>query len=445
MSEVSDRILKDAVAAPSPVPARPLRWLMRALALVALGLSGYLAYTTPVGSPPPAGCGPGSGCGEVLASPWSNWLGIAVVYPAMAVYAGMLVLLFYLEPDAVPARRRRAWLGLVLLATMAAGAALWFIFAQAVLIEAYCIYCSVIHGVALALAALIFLLVPIARPLPPGPQAAAVEADDAARGGAQEPDQAPTDAPAAGAGIRPRPLMGMALLGLLAVGVLIGGQVAFKPPTHRILPYAINDDQQWEIPLHEFPRLGPLDAPQVLVFFTDYTCPHCRDLHHSLHSAQQRYGEQIAIAIAHAPLSLRCNPHYGVDSPTFAEGCAYARLAMAVWLSNPEAFEPFDAFLAEGDSPPALDAAEQRAYDAAGRARVRAALESPRLEQMLEHGIRLNQAIRGHQRARGEMVDDGVPTLLLGEHGVLVGTPAGGTEELLRILEQHLPIEPQRW
>ncbi len=445
------------------MPAGPLRWLMRAMALVALGLSGYLAYTSPPGAPPPAGCGPGTGCGEVLSSPWSQWLGIPVVFPAMLVYGAMLLLLFGIEPE-VPRRRQRwAWLGLAVLAMLAGGAALWFVVIQAVLVEAFCIYCMLIHAMGLMLSALILIFVPVAKPLPPTPEvptaastappaegepigdsgtgSADAESDPHHVGGGAGQSPATALRPIE-PGPTPREMGRLAALAIVLLSVMIGGQWLFKPPTHRVLPYDLGAGQQWEIPFHEFPRLGELDAQVALLFFTDYTCPHCRDLHHGLQAARERYGDQVAIAVLPAPLSEQCNREYGSASSVFEGGCAYARLALATWLAHPEAFEEVDACLAEGRQPPSLEEAERFATDRIGQSRLRAAMQSERVEAMLQHGINLNGAIRRHQREMGEAVTDGVPTLLLGDRGVLIGTPAGGAEGLFEILERELGIEP---
>ncbi|MEM6334550.1 MAG: vitamin K epoxide reductase family protein, partial [Planctomycetota bacterium] len=56
------------------------------LAVVAMGVSGYVTWASMRAGALPAGCGPGSGCAAVLASEWSRVMGVPVGVLAIWAY-----------------------------------------------------------------------------------------------------------------------------------------------------------------------------------------------------------------------------------------------------------------------------------------------------------------------------------------------------------------------
>ena len=135
---------------PSTLPprthARPgTRWRLAALlAAAALALCGYLAVAALSGNGLPVGCGGAPGCAAVLASPWSEVLGVPVALPAAGLYAAVLAhLLFW---------RRTGGLAMAFAAGLMLGAAGWFTAVQAVHLGAPCRHCLAVHALAVALA-----------------------------------------------------------------------------------------------------------------------------------------------------------------------------------------------------------------------------------------------------------------------------------------------------
>jgi uncharacterized membrane protein len=133
-----------------PVFNSPVRWALRVLAWLAFGVSTYLAWTA-ITNTPVAGCSVGShhGCDTVLSSTWSKWLGVPVAVPGLACYATLAGLSVLLGVQSSAGR----WIStaLILLATVAAGASLWFIALQLFVIGDFCRYCLAadICGIAL--------------------------------------------------------------------------------------------------------------------------------------------------------------------------------------------------------------------------------------------------------------------------------------------------------
>jgi uncharacterized membrane protein len=174
-------------------------WSLRLLCGAALLVTGYLAVTA-LRSDDVAGCAAGQlwNCEHALNSRWSKVFGIPVSVPAAGLYAALLVALATCRAAGRAAQQRLAWATITAGALVAGLAAIWFVGLQVFALGHLCIYCLAAHlcGVGLCLAVL------WKRPL--------------------------------GSAATAR----FAVVGLLAVGGLIGGQVlAEPPPTYTIERY----------------------------------------------------------------------------------------------------------------------------------------------------------------------------------------------------------------
>ena len=94
------------------------RYALMPLALSGAGIALYLLWLWFAHRGLPAGCGQGSGCAEVLNSRWSQVVGLPVSGLALAVYLGVLAVLFAL--GLAKTDRQRQWRSgvLVILATI---------------------------------------------------------------------------------------------------------------------------------------------------------------------------------------------------------------------------------------------------------------------------------------------------------------------------------------
>lgn len=218
--------------------ARNLALLITLLALVALGLAGYLSWVT-WQQTSVAGCSGRAGldCNEVLASSWSKWLGIPVSLLAVVTYVGILALVWPV------AAGKRGWVATALftLTLGAAGAAVWFVGTQAILLNQFCIYCCSAHvcGIVIVVATY-FLLQSTAS-------ANHIEQMGAMFGVAQpRAAEIPGD-------YHPLVAAGLASLGLVA---LIAGQFFFVPDS---MEFVANED----IALAGENEQSPEDSPST--------------------------------------------------------------------------------------------------------------------------------------------------------------------------------------
>jgi uncharacterized membrane protein len=136
-----------------PIFSPPIRWILGVLSWLAFAIAAYLAYTTVTNSAV-AGCVVGSkqGCDAVLNSAWSKWLGIPVAVVGLNCYAVLAGLSAILIAQANPNR----WVttAFTLLATVAAGASVWFIALQVFVIGDFCMYCLATDLCGIAIGAL---------------------------------------------------------------------------------------------------------------------------------------------------------------------------------------------------------------------------------------------------------------------------------------------------
>ncbi|MCC5828272.1 MAG: hypothetical protein JJU36_02380 [Phycisphaeraceae bacterium] len=396
------------------LPAPAIRWLMRILALAALGVTSYLFATGLTRAPAPLGCGPGSGCDQLLSGTWSDIVGIPVSGLAIVVYAVLLLATAALEPRVVPSRRRVAWIAALLLGAMASGSAIWFIFIQSFVVGEFCPWCMAVHTCGLLLTALLLIFAPVrtANPAPEIASPLAAPGADSSRMAAQ---------------FTPVTMGGALVVGVLTVAILAAGQWFTQEPGFRVVSV-----EGIQFPAHDFPRIGRLDNDPIVLLFTDYACPHCRRAHGDLEQARRTFGDALTVVVIPAPLHVACNPTHGDDSPQLAAGCDLARLALAVWMADRDSFARFDQWLMGGQAPRDPLDADRFAQQLVGTARLEQALANPIIDQQIEGGIAVNHRLRRGITEAGQPVGPGVPTMLIGQVAV-AGAP-DNAEALIDLL-----------
>ena len=113
-------------------------WLLVVLAGVACAMSVILLWESLKGSGLP-GCSEGSGCDAVTRSRWAKWGNIPVAIPGVGLYLMIFVAALFTLP-AFDSLHRVGWTILLPGALMAAGAALWFLGLQGLIIRRICPY-----------------------------------------------------------------------------------------------------------------------------------------------------------------------------------------------------------------------------------------------------------------------------------------------------------------
>lgn len=201
------------------VPSARIIWTLRILCTVALGVSTYLAYTGLTGSKI-AGCGGGVwDCDHVTSSRWGTWFGIPMGLAACGMYAVCLTGLGFAN-SRTDSLRTTAWAVMTSGGIAAGLAAIWFISLQVLVIGKYCKWCLVAHSCGLVVAGLILW---------------------------QRPAQRYTTR--------------LAMLSVLGISVLVGGQLIYKPKTFEVQDFPVEPAGGILMPAAEDEGDGAILAP----------------------------------------------------------------------------------------------------------------------------------------------------------------------------------------
>jgi uncharacterized membrane protein len=380
------------------------RWILTALNTLALVLSVILSWHFLAGGSM-VGCGGGSPCDQVLNSQWSAIAGVMPLSGlAVGVYLAMLVASLYIGPSSDASIRRIAWSVMLILAGSIAGSAVWFTILQKWEIGAFCPYCMTTHITGLLLSALVIW-------------------------------RATRELNNSGNNIfRPLTVSGLSLAGLALAVILAVCQVVLKPAAVYRDGQAL--DNLSLLDYKNVPIAGSPDAPCIVNLLFDYNCPHCQKLHFILNEAIRRYNGKLAFAICPAPLNPGCNPFIPYAVEDYKNSCELARIGLAVWVANREAFPAFENWMFTFESgniwqPRDLESTRAKAAELIGQAKLDAALTNPWIGQYLQKCTQIyGQTI---ENGRG-----GVPKLVYGTKWVI--PELSSADELIMILQNSLGL-----
>ena len=298
------------------------------------------------------GCGAGSACDSVLGGRWSMLFGIFPVSGiAAGVYLAFLLAIGVLLFSKDEGLKDLAAKAILLLCGAIVGAAVWFIGLQVFAEGQLCKYCMTAHGLGIICAVLA--------------ASALMRGTKAGRSWL-----------AAGAGLA-------ALMAALQV-LTVPDSVYQEGRGEEAFPLILAE---------EAPVLCNPDAEYVIDLLYDYQCSHCRTVHELLPEVARQFGGRVAFVLCPCPLSPKCNPYVPREETRFEGSCDLARLALAVYKLEPDAFSGFDGWLfGAGESdwrPRAVQTARERAAAIVGKDRLEALLPDPSLSESLRRSADL--------------------------------------------------------
>ncbi len=292
------------------------------------------------------GCGAGSACDSVLGGRWSMLFGI---FPVSGLAAGVylayiLSYAFYMlsKDEEIKVFASKAML---LFSGAIIGSALWFIGLQIFAEGALCKYCMSAHALGIICAGFtLAALLPGHKPF------------------------------------RIWPAAGVGLAALLAVV-----QAITAPDS--VYQDGSGDEAFPLIQAGEAPVLGNPEAEFVIDLLYDYQCSHCRKVHQMLPEIIDHFGGRVAFVLCPCPLSPKCNPYVPKEETRFEGSCDLARLSLAVYQLEPEAFPAFDAWLFGSDEdswrPRPVAEARERAAAVVGQDRLDTVLPETAISDMI--------------------------------------------------------------
>ena len=465
-------------------------WVMRALALLATAVCGYLVWVAFSGGDA-AGCGGTMNCDEVLRSKWSKWFGLPVSIPAMSLYGSLLLTLAFAGPIAPENVRRTAWTAIAGMTALAAAAGVYFIALQLFSVAALCTWCITIHvcGGGLFLLTLVAgygdsmprvlsasvcaafgmaALVP-GTYLQPEPESGMVtdsydettappvrfELAPAPTEITLEEDGQPDSSLPAGISFsdldefRVTPNRGTSGDTEVVPPTIPNVQPPESPPVAVVpaeppndLPVVEASDGSKrvlrvlggaaELNAYDYPVVGSYESEHLIVKLFDYTCPHCREMHHHLDDVQMAAPDQIGVLMLAVPLNSACNPHVSGNSPKHKEACHYAALSLAVWQIDRAKFPEYHDWLMTDDYPPSVAVAKAQAAALVGEQLLEQRLADPALWQRLAIGPKV------YGLAKAGVI----PKLLLPK--VMITGNATTRDDLFEMLSRHLEMPELR-
>jgi uncharacterized membrane protein len=371
------------------------------------------------------GCGSGSGCQELLRSRWAYWLGLPVSLGGLAMYLALFVATFWLRVDAKAERRRIVWQVVAIpCAIVVIGAGVWFGLLQLIVLKRFCPFCTAAHGCAVLAAVGFLAQAPLRQ-----------RTNEDVRTGSKAPDM----------GIGPaKP----GLVAAVILGGLIGGQIAYRPPTQRVQPVAGVQkvttpgasheiaifDGKFRIDLQEVPMLGRPDAAHVVVSLLDYTCYACRILHAQLAAAQGVFSNQLGVVILPMPLDRTCNPTVTEVFPAHSNACEYARIGLAVWRANRSAFTQFEGWVFSSPEVPAVGDVRQVAERLVGPGGLK--MEDPWINEQIRRDVAI------YETTYSRIKNHSMPQMIVGTN--LVFGNFANMDDLFRLLRDQFGLSQSR-
>jgi protein-disulfide isomerase len=102
-------------------------------------------------------------------------------------------------------------------------------------------------------------------------------------------------------------------------------------------------------------------------------------------------GEDFAVVALPVPLNTECNRLVQTTNPANKDACQIARIAIAVWLADPEQFHQFHDWIMNGASAPSADEVREEAAKRVGSEQLQAQLDKQTADQYLAKNIELYQ------------------------------------------------------
>jgi protein-disulfide isomerase len=168
-----------------------------------------------------------------------------------------------------------------------------------------------------------------------------------------------------------------------------------------------------KLDLYDHPLLGSPEAPNVVLEFMDYACPHCREFHAKVAEAMLRYPGEVAIVVMPVPSEILFNPYVPKARKQSRGACRIAKLSIATAQAAPASFGKMHRWLLEGDNLPeyGLALSQARRLADADADKLSLALSSDEASQRVQQYVKLFASMRS-----GGVV--GLPTQVLKDRAV---------------------------
>jgi protein-disulfide isomerase len=164
------------------------------------------------------------------------------------------------------------------------------------------------------------------------------------------------------------------------------------------------------------PSKGPADAKVTIVEFSDYQCPHCRQLYLAMQSVEQKF-PQVRVVYKDFPLAAI---HPWAMTAAVAGQCAFEQSPEAFWIVHDLIFENQDVISSENVYQKMIDFASRTGID---KDAFKACMASPEPTKAIEADLEEGKTVQINS----------TPTVFVNGRPVIGGDPA--------TLEQYIQYE----
>lgn len=147
--------------------------------------------------------------------------------------------------------------------------------------------------------------------------------------------------------------------------------------------------------IHQWPHCGNDNAEYAVIEMFDYNCRHCRSTHQAVKAAKEQMGDQLVVIALPVPLNNRCNKQVNQTMPQFFESCDLARLAVAVWRTDPDKFGQFHNYMFTGPIAPNYETAKKQAESLVDAVKLNEILATDLPQAYIEKHVQLYQVAGG--------------------------------------------------
>jgi uncharacterized membrane protein/protein-disulfide isomerase len=318
------------------------------LALIAAALSGYMAVVSArlhaEGLAGPLPICPETdliSCGEVLASRYSQWLGISLAGAGTVNYVLLLACAVGLRVTTSRRPRPLLWTAALALAALGTLAGLWLVAVQIFFVHRFCLLCDIAHACGLACVILLGVFWPdrLAAGLRAGAWGIALAGAAGLTLGQvlQVPDVTATLVVVKPADTQREPLPAVKTRPAASSPAVAGSRPATAPadglrPTNAFDITDLAGTVIATLDLDDEIILGDPEVKRTIVEFMDYGCRECKQESELIRQAIEKHPKWFRVVVLLFPGNKACNPYTGRSRPYV---CDITAAALAAHRHNP--------------------------------------------------------------------------------------------------------------
>ena len=138
-----------------------------------------------------------------------------------------------------------------------------------------------------------------------------------------------------------------------------------------------------------------------------------------------------SVVLLPMPLNAQCNEHVRSEAAVHANACQLTKLALGVWLADPQQFEAYHHWLFEPTTARATPDARLKANELVGAAQ---------MDEALSHMDRIDAQIKASTDWYAATGGNQVPKMFIGQE--VINGSGNSADALFKLIEQSTSLKP---